>query len=116
MTYGPKGTQRNSNSVTIPKLPPPPRTPQNRSAFRSALACKNSPSAVTRSTETSWSIDNPCLRMIQPVPPPGGAPRPPPRPANDPGWLSVEGAVPDPAIHVMPDVHSLDPRCRDQVL
>ena len=39
ITCGPRGTQRNSNSVTIPKLPPPPRTPQKRSAFRSALAC-----------------------------------------------------------------------------
>ena len=31
--------RRNSNSVTMPKLPPPPRTPQNRSAFSVALAC-----------------------------------------------------------------------------
>ena len=61
----------------MPKLPPPPRTPQNRSEFRSLLAWTNSPSAVTRSTEMSWSIDNPCLRMIQPIPPPSVSPATP---------------------------------------
>ena len=48
-----------------------------RSAFSSALALTNSPSAVTRSTETSWSTDNPCLRMIQPIPPPSVSPATP---------------------------------------
>ena len=61
----------------MPKLPPPPRTPQKRSAFSSALAFTNSPSAVTRSTETSWSIVSPCLRMIQPMPPPSVSPATP---------------------------------------
>ena len=32
---------RNSNSVTTPKLPPPPRMPQNRSGFSSALASED---------------------------------------------------------------------------
>ena len=63
--------------MTIPKLPPPPRTPQKRSAFSSALALTNSPSAVTRSTETSWSTDSPYLRMIQPIPPPSVSPATP---------------------------------------
>ena len=76
-TCVPSGTQRNSNSVTIPKLPPPPRSPQKSSAFSSALALTNSPSAVTRSTETSWSTERPCLRMIQPIPPPSVRPATP---------------------------------------
>ena len=53
ITMGPSGLRRNSNSVTIPKLPPPPRTPQNSSAFSSSLAFTNSPPAVTMSTATS---------------------------------------------------------------
>ena len=73
----PSGTQRNSNSVTIPKLPPPPRTPQKRSAFSSALAVTNSPSAVTRSTDTRWSTESPYLRWIQPIPPPSVSPATP---------------------------------------
>ena len=32
-TCGPTGLSRNSNSVTTPKFPPAPRTPQNRSLF-----------------------------------------------------------------------------------
>ncbi len=32
------GWQRNSNDVTTPKLPPPPRNAQNSSGFSSALA------------------------------------------------------------------------------
>ena len=35
------------NSVTTPKLPPPPRSAQNRSAFSSALAVTRCPSAST---------------------------------------------------------------------
>ena len=35
-----------------------------------SLAVTSSPSAVTRSTDTSWSMVSPCLRMIQPMPPP----------------------------------------------
>ncbi len=50
-TVGPTGWSRNSNSVTIPKLPPPPRRPQKRSAFSSSLAVTSSPPAVTRSTD-----------------------------------------------------------------
>ncbi len=35
------GCRRNSKFVTTPKLPPPPRTPQNRSGFSLALACRS---------------------------------------------------------------------------
>ena len=73
-TCVPSGTQLNSNSVTIPKFPPPPRRPQNRSGFSSALALTNSPSAVTTSIEMSLSTDRPCLRWIQPIPPPSVSP------------------------------------------
>jgi hypothetical protein len=40
-TIGPTWWRRNSKEVTIPKLPSPPRTPQKRSAFSSALAVRN---------------------------------------------------------------------------
>ena len=39
MTWRCMGCSANSNDVTTPKLPPPPRTPQKRSGFSSALAC-----------------------------------------------------------------------------
>ena len=68
-TCGPIGWSRNSNSVPIPKLPPPPRTPQKRSAFSSSLAFTNWPSAVTRSTESSASIVSPNFRMKLADPP-----------------------------------------------
>ena len=37
-TIGPSSCSRRWNAVTMPKLPPPPRSPQNRSAF-SLLGC-----------------------------------------------------------------------------
>ena len=40
-TVGPTACRRYSNDVTTPKLPPPPRTAQNRSAFSSALAVRS---------------------------------------------------------------------------
>ncbi|WP_338019440.1 hypothetical protein [Saccharothrix deserti] len=43
----PTGCNRNSNPVTIPKFPPPPRRPQNSSGFSVAVARTSSPSAVT---------------------------------------------------------------------
>ncbi len=60
----------NSNSVTMPKLPPPPRSPQNSSVFSSAEARTTSPLAVTSSNETTLSQDRPCSRASQPMPPP----------------------------------------------
>ena len=41
------GWRVNSKRDTIPKLPPPPRSPHNRSVRSRSLACKTSPSAVT---------------------------------------------------------------------
>ena len=35
------GCSRNSKPSTTPKLPPPPRTPQNSSLFSAALACRS---------------------------------------------------------------------------
>ncbi len=63
-----------SNDVTTPKLPPPPRRPQNRSAFSSLLACTSRPSAVTTSADTRLSHANPCFRASQPRPPPSVSP------------------------------------------
>src|SRR5215469_16422694 len=40
---GPTECSWNLKSVTIPKLPPPPRTPQNRSVCSLALAVSTSP-------------------------------------------------------------------------
>src|SRR5207302_1976742 len=71
---GPTGCNRYSNEVTTPKLPPPPRRPQNRSGFSSALAVKNSPSAVTMSAESRLSQLSPCLPIAQPSPPPRVSP------------------------------------------
>ena len=45
--------------VTTPKLPPPPRSAQNRSAFSFSLAVRTRPSAVTTSAERRLSIDRP---------------------------------------------------------
>ena len=54
-TSGPTSWSANSNSVTTPKLPPPPRSAQNRSAFSSADACTIRPSAVTTVAPTRLS-------------------------------------------------------------
>jgi hypothetical protein len=45
----------------MPKFPPPPRIPQNRSAFSDAFAVTNRPSAVTTSAAMTLSIANPNL-------------------------------------------------------
>src|ERR671930_564949 len=69
-TIGPSSCRRNSNSVTIPKLPPPPRMPQNRSSFSRSLARTTLPSARTTSAESRLSHVRPCLDEVQPRPPP----------------------------------------------
>ena len=61
-------------TVTIPKLPPPPRSPQNSSGFSSALARTTSPSAVTTSYDTTLSQASPNRRASQPIPPPSVSP------------------------------------------
>ena len=68
------GCSRNSNPVTTPKLPLPPRTPQKRSGFSAALAWRSCPSAVTMSTDSRLSIDIPNRRASRPKPPPNVRP------------------------------------------
>ena len=60
--------------MTTPKLPPPPRSPQKRSAFSSALARTVCPSAVTTSAASRLSQVRPYLRISQPMPPPSVRP------------------------------------------
>ena len=59
ITVAPTGCVRNSNEVTTPKLPPPPRSAQNRSGCSSALACTCVPSASTTSAPIRLSIVSP---------------------------------------------------------
>src|SRR5215204_6363950 len=60
--------------VTTPKVPLPPRIPQKRSSFSSALAVSNRPSAVTTSDEIRLSQARPYLPLSQPRPPPRVSP------------------------------------------
>ena len=57
------GTRPNSSSVTIPKLPLPPRTAQNRStssgSVLSARTSRTAPSAVTIVNRVTWSAAKP---------------------------------------------------------
>src|SRR5919204_671168 len=71
---GPTACSRYSNAVTTPKLPPPPRSPQNRSLFSSALAVSTRPSAVTTCAESRLSAARPNFGISQPIPPPSVSP------------------------------------------
>ena len=64
------GKRAISTSVTMPKLPPPPRSAQKSSAFVSGSARTTSPSAVTTSAERTLEDDSPYFRASQPMPPP----------------------------------------------
>ncbi len=88
-TIGPTGWSRYSKAVAIPKLPPPPRSPQNSSGSVQASTCSGSPSAVTRSTESRLSTVRPSLRMRWPSPPPRVSP---PMPV----WLTIPAGVASP--------------------
>src|SRR3954468_2542779 len=70
----PTSCNRKSNLVTIPKFPPPPRRPQNSSAFSPVLARTTAPSAVTTSYDTTLSQARPNCRANQPIPPPSVKP------------------------------------------
>ena len=97
------------NDVTTPKLPPPPRTAQNRSALSSALAVTKLPSARTMSTSRKLSMVRPHLRVRWPTPPPSPSP---PRPVVEmmpPGtarpnvcvaWSTSPSRLPPPATAV----------------
>ena len=71
---GPTSCSRYSNDVTMPKLPLPPRSPQKRSGFSSALAVTRSPAAVTTSADSRLSAVRPHLRSSQPLPLPSVSP------------------------------------------
>ena len=73
-TIGPASCSSNSNSVTMAKLPPPPRRAQKRSGFSVSEAVSTSPSAVTARAETRLSIASPYFRLSQPMPPPRVSP------------------------------------------
>ena len=60
---GPISCRRRWNAVTMPKLPPPPRRPQNSSGFSSADAITLRPSAVTTSAFTRLSQVKPELAL-----------------------------------------------------
>src|SRR6266545_4585062 len=74
VTGGLSGCKRYSKEAATPKLPPPPRSAQNRSALSSLLAVRILPSARTRSTERRLSRARACLPMSQPRPPPSVRP------------------------------------------
>ena len=66
-----------SIATTTPSPPPPPRTAQNRSVFCVRSARTSAPSAVTSSTASTLSDERPCMRAIQPMPPPSEYPTTP---------------------------------------
>ena len=82
MTSSDSSCRANSNSVTTPKLPPPPRSAQNRSAYWSADVRRILPSAVTTSADSRLSTVRPKRRISRPTPPPRV--RPP-----TPVWLTT---------------------------
>ena len=77
----------------MPKLPPPPRTAQNRSGFSSALATTKLPSASTISTESRLSMVSPYLRVRCPMPPPSVSPPTPVLPMMPDGTASPNACV-----------------------
>ena len=64
------GNSRSSRAVTMPKLPPPPRSAQNRSGSSSRSARRSWPSAVTTSIASTLLADRPYLRPRKLTPPP----------------------------------------------
>ena len=87
------GCSRNRNDVTIPKLPPPPRSAQKRSGLRSASAVTSSPDASTTSASMRLSIVRPYARLRFPIPPPTVNPAIPVVPAIPVGTASPNGCV-----------------------
>ena len=85
ITVGPTGWRANSKLVTTPKLPPPPRSAQNRSSFSVALAGTTRPSAVTTSADTRLSIARPYRLRSQPMPPLSVSPPTPVSEISPPG-------------------------------
>ncbi len=91
MTSGPASAGQNSNpavitgsgrslnvsAVATPKLPPPPCSAQNSSAFWVSSAVTCSPFAVISSTDTRLSQARPNFRSSHPDPPPSVSPATP---------------------------------------
>ena len=68
------GTVAKSKRVTMPKLPPPPRSAHSRSGSAASSTWTRLPSARTTSAPTRRSQVRPCARMSQPMPPPSVRP------------------------------------------
>ncbi len=69
-TTSSSGNRRISSEVTIPKLPPPPRSAQKRSGSVSASVRTRRPSGSTISTAVSALAARPLRRASHPMPPP----------------------------------------------
>ena len=82
--FGPTSCRLYSSEAAIPKLPPPPRIAQKRSAFSSALARTTRPSAMTISAERRLSSASPYFGISQPRPPPSVSPAMPVDPTTPP--------------------------------
>ena len=77
----------------MPKLPPPPRSPQKRSSFSVSLAVSSLPSAVTTWAEMRLSQARPYLGESQPYPPPRVKPPIPVVVTRPPGEASPYACV-----------------------
>src|SRR6185312_13763442 len=90
----PMSWQRKVNDVTTPKLPPPPRSAQNRSLCSlSALAVTNDPSASTTSADSRLSTVRPKRRDRYPMPPPSVRPATPVEAMNPDGVAMPNATV-----------------------
>src|SRR5205823_8437634 len=68
------GVQTCALPISIPKLPPPPRTAQNRSGCSSSAARMSEPLASRIRTDRRLSDVRPQRRLSQPKPPPSVRP------------------------------------------
>jgi len=82
-----------SSEVAIPKLPPPPRSAQNRSSCSEALAVTSLPSAVTTSSDRILSHVAPNAPISQPLPPPSERPAMPTSESVPPGTAKPNACV-----------------------
>src|SRR6516162_9830117 len=82
-----------SSEVAIPKLPPPPRSAQNRSSCSEALTVTSLPSAVTTSIDRILSHVAPNAPISQPLPPPSERPAMPTSESVPPGTAKPNACV-----------------------
>ena len=92
-TIGPSGWASKSKWVTTPKLPPPPRNAQNKSASLSGEATWTEPSAQTTVAARRLSTVSPYLRRTQPSPPPSVRPPTPVSETTPPGTTRPNACV-----------------------